>query len=322
MSIVEVDIPETLVEDGVVFYVVQVKLPYKNYTVRKRFSEFQSLKQNLEILKLNKTIPYTLPSRFNLMGSSEKVVEKRRVELARFVNELLSDQELKQNHLVLDFLGLPKTVFMTENMNVKEDWLGSDKSIGVNTWPLQLKNVDISVKNLSTKIFNNAIDTTLARSTSLQIRKQIDNLAQYLSNHEKELGPGEFKRRNELLSSTRREFYDLNMMMKNAANNTESPSFSRTPLIASNKRVLGARETALTLPLNNAELYQQQQLQMQKQDQDIDQIRSLIQRQREIANVINNEVQEQNEILDTLAQEVDESSQKMRIAKKMTRKIG
>ena len=72
------------------------------------------------------------------------------------------------------------------------------------------------------------------------------------------------------------------------------------------KRVLGGavKETPETLPLNKELLQHQVQIH-QNQDKELDQLRVLIARQKQIGELINAEVEEQNEMLDRFNEEVD-----------------
>ena len=89
------------------------------------------------------------------------------------------------------------------------------------------------------------------------------------------------------------------------------------------KRVLGGavKETPETLPLNNKELLQHQVQIHQNQDKELDQLRVLIARQKQIGELINAEVEEQNEMLDRFNEEVDYTSSKIKQARRRAKKI-
>ena len=87
------------------------------------------------------------------------------------------------------------------------------------------------------------------------------------------------------------------------------------------KRVLGGavKETPETLPLNNKELQHQVQIH-QNQDKELDQLRVLIARQKQIGELINAEVEEQNEMLDRFNEEVDYTSSKIKQARRRAKR--
>ena len=88
------------------------------------------------------------------------------------------------------------------------------------------------------------------------------------------------------------------------------------------KRVLGGavKETPETLPLNNKELLQHQVQIHQNQDKELDQLRVLIARQKQIGELINAEVEEQNEMLDRFNEEVDYTSSKIKQARRRAKR--
>ncbi|ODV96126.1 hypothetical protein PACTADRAFT_33311 [Pachysolen tannophilus NRRL Y-2460] len=356
---IEISIPSTTEKDDVTYYNVHVKLPYKFYVVNRRYSDFIQLKKNLEILRFNQKLPYDLPSRFtSYFVSSDKLVEDRKFKLTKFLNDVINDSSLRNNQLVLDFLQLPKSTFMIKNINVdsgnssssSSSWFNnkSEESIDVNNWAPYLKKTNNSIKTLIAKILNNTADHLQLVNDSMIIKKRIANLEKNLKLFQTSIGEGEYNRRSELLSSLKREYLELDRLIKDIKSTNTIATIGAgsvatagagagapkqqlfAPLSGGNnnydssgRRVLGRqKETTKTLPLTSKELFQQQQLQLQQQEQDVDQVRQIIQRQKEIAMVIHNEVNEQNELLDDFNAEVDASSDKMRNAKRSIKKLG
>lgn len=80
-------------------------------------------------------------------------------------------------------------------------------------------------------------------------------------------------------------------------------------------------ETNDTMSLGNQGLLQQQQQVHNLQDQELEQLRKIVARQRQLGETINTEVQEQNQLLDMFADEVDHTSDKVRLARKKARNV-
>lgn len=153
------------------------------------------------------------------------------------------------------------------------------------------------------------------------------------------LGAGEIRRRKDLLSAAKKDRDALenllNVMAAKskvdtavasiqdhtallASNGTNEPSSSKHP--ARSGRVLG-KETTETQSLDNQGLMQLQKHKMEEQDLDVDEIRKIVQRQRELGIAINQELEVQNEMLKMVDEDVDRVQGKIDIAKKRIGKI-
>lgn len=155
------------------------------------------------------------------------------------------------------------------------------------------------------------------------------------------LGAGELRRRKDLLSAARKDKEALENLLNamtqkskidsavaNISEHTDllsTGSGSSTPKLTGNKpaargRVLG-RETKETRELDNSGLLQLQQQKMKDQDLDVDEIRKIVQRQRELGVAINQELEVQNEMLKMVDADVERVGDKINIAKKRIGKI-
>jgi regulator of vacuolar morphogenesis len=85
-------------------------------------------------------------------------------------------------------------------------------------------------------------------------------------------------------------------------------------------RVLG-KETTETRELDNNGVLQLQKQKMADQDMDVEELRKIIQRQRELGVAINQELEVQNEMLKMVDEDVDRVQGKINIAKKRIGKI-
>lgn len=158
------------------------------------------------------------------------------------------------------------------------------------------------------------------------------------------LGAGEVRRRKDLLTAAKKDKDALENLLNAMSQKTKLDSAvaniqEHTTLLssASNQptassaassvkgatrpgRVLG-KETAETRELGNQGLLQLQQQKMKEQDLDVDEIRKIVQRQRELGVAINQELEVQNEMLKMVDEDVDRVQGKINVAKKRIGKI-
>ena len=146
------------------------------------------------------------------------------------------------------------------------------------------------------------------------------------------LGEGEIRRRKDLIASAKKDKEGLEsllnaMVTKSKLDNAVASIQDKQSLIgtASSKpkaggRVLG-KETAETRELDNQGVVQLQQQKMAEQDLDVDELRKIVQRQRELGVAINQELEVQNEMLTMVDEDVDRVQGKINIAKRRIGKI-
>lgn len=157
------------------------------------------------------------------------------------------------------------------------------------------------------------------------------------------LGAGELRRRKDLLSAAKKDKEALETLMdamsqkskldsavaniqehtdllSPATNQSVASAASSTKGPAKSGRVLG-KETAETRSLDNQGLLQLQQQKMKDQDLDVDEIRKIVQRQRDLGVAINQELEVQNEMLKMVDEDVDRVQGKINVAKKRIGKI-
>lgn len=143
------------------------------------------------------------------------------------------------------------------------------------------------------------------------------------------LGDGELRRRKDLIASARKERDGLEKLL-NAMNQKAQLDHAvasiqdKQSLIGSSKpqtgRVLG-KETSETRELDNQGLVQLQKQKMADQDLDVDELRKIVQRQKQLAVEINEELEIQNKVIDMVNEDVDRVQGKINIAKKRIGKI-
>lgn len=151
------------------------------------------------------------------------------------------------------------------------------------------------------------------------------------------LGDGELRRRRDLISSARKDRDGLEnllnaMVTKSKLDQTvasmqqTSELMGNAPVTANSKpkvgggRVLG-KETAETRERDNAGVLQLQKQKMAEQDLDVEELRRIVQRQKELGIAINQELEVQNDMLRIVDEDVDRVHGKIQIAKRRVGKI-
>ncbi|RLV89496.1 Vacuolar morphogenesis protein [Spathaspora sp. JA1] len=298
--------------DGSTYYQISIKLPLRSYVIKRRYSEFELLVTNLSNnLGINpRDFPYQLPAkRINWLNKSG-VIEERKVELCKFLNDVIRDTSIQNNRDLLEFLQLPIN-FRFNNDVFKQDLSGLTadvNSITSDSWLeiyRKLKSEIHSSYNVST--IQEKIHTRDKINRVYQ--PAIVKLLQCLSTNK--LDASEIQRRKTLITQLQD---NLEEILTNDLHKTATP-----------KRVLGeqkqAGETNQTIALSNQDLLQQQKQIHQAQDQELEQLRVLISKQRQIGEIINAEVEEQNYMLDKFNDEIEVSSDKVTRARQRARNI-
>lgn len=342
-------IPSYKASGGVVYYQVALKLPLRQSTVFKRYSDFVDLVEKLTgDLGINSSdFPYKLPPKslgLFKFGNRQKeaFLEERQVSLARFLTQVIQDRDLQNSPIVHDFLQLPINFKFTSNLfrqqspgNSREnDIIIGDHEMGnidQFRWMELLRLIRSFVAELKTN-YSRTVNHKIATRDKLNklIRPNFDRLQTILQKHSDQhlIDEKEYLRRGLVAKEVEGEILELAAIIDGQSTAGSFPS-DKEELFntgkSSGKRVFGApaqpRETKETLSLDNRALLQQQVQIHKSQDQEAEQLRKIIARQREIGMIINNEVEEQNELLDSFNQDVDTTTDKVKAARGRAKRI-
>lgn len=284
-------IPTEIDIDGSTYYQIDIKLPLRSYSIKKRYSDFEQLVDSLcHDLGINhKDFPYTLPGKRINWLNKYNVIEERKTALAEFLNGMINDRSLQNEREFISFLQLPKNFKFQDRPQVNnENWHELYRKVKSDL--LDLSKTGLNVIKLKEQI----------RKT---IQPSITDLITSSATEDK----AESQRRRDMISQLQSKIDEMLMPQQQS-------TFSR---------VLGGetKETEDTLPLNNQELLQHQVQIHQSQDQELEELRKIIARQRQIGETISTEVEEQNAMLDKFNEEVEQTTDKIKQARRRTRKI-
>lgn len=339
---VQVNVTHTSTSDDgkYTIYHILVKTGTRSFTLQKRYTDFSTLRNELESLYSDK-IPYPFPKKTFLRKtvSDKRLAEERRIELEKFLQDAINDKvniKWKKSLPFREFLNLPPGAFSNTSEATKERvnaaWtLSSTKNdepiTDVTIWIDTIRETKATFQEARSKIF---VDSGEARKGLILGRARFEGLKKGLEVVTKEgvIGSGEAKRRLELLNSLEREHRDLEVLLSSVSSNpSESLAIYKTPLQQTKKqlfkgRVIGEpQETERTRGQDNQQLLQMQKQDFKNQDQELEQLGSVIRKQKELAVAINEELQLQNELLDELDGEVDRVGNKLHYAQKRVGKF-
>lgn len=143
------------------------------------------------------------------------------------------------------------------------------------------------------------------------------------------LADGEIRRRKDLIANAKKEKEGLDNLLSAMAQKSKLDSAvaslqEKQNLVGTKPkpggRILG-KETAETKELDNSGVLQLQKQKMADQDMDVEELRKIVARQRELGISINQELEVQNEMLRMVDEDVDRVQGKINIARKRVGKI-
>lgn len=333
-----ISIPTTsTLSNGVQYYHISLKLPLRNITVIRRYSEFITLVEDLsKDLGINtKQFPYKLPPKSQFWKLKTELIELRRNALCEFLNCVVTDRELQNHPIVHQFLQIPgqfkfpPRLFANEETSYDESHLEIiDTDIDKFSWLDYLRRYRDYFSKLSSLISSYSITqkADLRSRMNSFLLPNIDRLANCLEKlkNEKQISLKEYETRKSSVDSLKSDFLVL------LNHRIFSRPSSEKHVSSSNRlgRVLGASqdqypltENSKTVNLSNKELLGQQLQVHRLQDEELNELRKIIRRQREIGEVIKTEVDEQNELLDGFNEDIERTGQKLHKARQDAKRI-
>lgn len=338
-------------------YNITLRLPLRSFTVQKRYSDFLTLHSGLTD-QVGAPPPATLPGKswFSKTVSNPDLTEERRQALEVYLQTInnIDDSRWRTTSSWRAFLNLPTSFSNTTSSkagalhSVVSGPLGGGAPI---TDPVvwldchrdlknELQDARLSLTNrdqASTPQKQHEASAA-AKSALVKAGGMITALEEGLSNIQKsadsgwggqKLGEGEFRRRKDLIASARKDKEGLenllNAMVTKSKLDSAVASIQDKQSLMGNTvkpkaggRVLG-KETAETRELDNEGIVQLQKQKMADQDLDVEELRKIVHRQKELGIAINQELEVQNEMLRMVDDDVDRVQGKINIAK---RRIG
>jgi regulator of vacuolar morphogenesis len=342
-------------------YNVTVRLPLRSYNVPKRYSDFLTLHSSLlDLVGSAPPHPLPAKGWFARTVGNADLTESRRHDLEHYLQAITSDPDNRWRNTSAwrAFLSLPSSFAGQTSSKVSTNlqsiisgpagggapitdpivWLDCHRDLKTQLHDARLF---LTNRDQATTPQKQHEASAAAKSCLVKAGGMIGALEESLKNiqpgssgfGDPKLGDGEIRRRRDLIAASRKDKDGLEnlmnaMVQKSQLDNAVASHEEKKNLVGSGARfapkaggrVLG-KETAETRELDNIGVLQLQKQKMADQDMDVEELRKIIQRQRELGVAINQELEVQNEMLKMVDEDVDRVQGKIDIAKKRIGKI-
>ena len=340
-------------------YHILIRLPIRSYTVKKRYSDFLQLHEELAT-HAGQPPPVSPPPKHywgSTVGNPTRT-EQRRAALESYLLTILSaaDSRWRDSPVWRLFLSLPAAWKGSSSSSPSSTPTTASGGGGLPSGPItdptlwldshrELKSLLHDARMFLSKR-DQATATSAHHESSAAAKRCLVKASAIISAldsglREKRLGAekealleGELRRRRDLVASARQERDALESLantlsVRRHANSTASSSpKERNALFGSAGRAAGRRvlggpvpETSQTRELDNEGVLQLQQTMLQQQDQGVDTLLKIVRRQKEMGMAIGEELDIQTRMLKQLDDDVERVDKKTRVARKRADKI-
>ncbi|KAL6250953.1 hypothetical protein RBB50_001161 [Rhinocladiella similis] len=356
---VEISIPNTTISGTTkpyTTYNITLRLPLRSFTVQKRYSDFISLHTGLTD-QVGSPPPVSLPAKswFSKTVSNPQLTEERRQALETYLKTIneIDDSRWRTTSVWRSFLNLPSTLSTQTSSKASTLhsvitgpagggapitdpvlWLDCHRDLKAQ---LQDARLSLTHRDQASTPQKQHEAGAAAKSSLVKAGTMIKALEEGLENIQKasegwggqKLGEGEIRRRKDLIATAQKNKDGLEnllnaMVTKSKLDHAVATVQDTQSLMGakpkSGGRVLG-KETAETRELDNQGVLQLQKQKMAEQDLDVEELRKIVQRQKELGIAINQELEVQNEMLGMVDEDVDRVQGKINIAKRRIGKI-
>lgn len=355
---IEVTIPTTSISSGsspYTIYNIHLQLPLRAITVQKRYSDFTNLHTALAN-QVGSPPSATLPSKswFSRTVSSPALTEDRRKGLEAYLQAIndADDARWRNSSAWRAFLNLPSSTLNSNSSKptpLQRTSSGGAAVTDANVW-LDVQ-ADVKAQLHDARLHLTRRDQAAtpqkqheasanAKACLVKAGSMIVSLESGLKSMSEggggwgggsKLGDGEIRRRKDLVASARKEKEGLDnllnaMVTKAKLDSAVASIQDKEALVGGGAkpkaggRVLG-KETSETRELDNEGVLQLQKQKMQNQDVNVDELRKIVAKQKELGVAINEELEVQNEMLKMVDEDVERVEGKIKIAKKRIGKI-
>ncbi|KAL2419675.1 hypothetical protein ABEF95_003431 [Exophiala dermatitidis] len=357
---IEISIPNTTVAGSskpYTLYNISLRLPLRSFTVQKRYSDFVVLHNGLTD-QVGQPPPVALPPKswFSKTVANPQLTEERRQQLEKYLKTIneIDDSRWRMTSVWRAFLNLPSS-FASQTSSKAGAlhsvitgpagggapitdpviWLDCYRDLKTH---LQDARLNLTNRDQASTAQKQHEASAAAKSSLVKAGSLITALEEGLVNIQKatdgewgvqRLGDGEIRRRKDLIASAKKDRDGLEnllnaMATKSKLDNAVASMQETRDLIGTKPKATGrvlGKETADTRELDNQGVLQLQKQKMAEQDLDVEELRKIVQRQKELGIAINQELEVQNEMLRMVDEDVDRVQGKINIAKRRIGKI-
>jgi len=337
-------------------YHIDIQASVRSWQMWRRYSEFDDL--HSELCKSLSPPPAPLPPKhtFSILRSHSdpKLLEERKAGLEAYLRAILSakDDKWRESQAFKEFLGVPLTragaaALVSAGPSAlpqhftPASWLDEHSELQA-----RLRDVwaDINKRDALSgqgDVSNAHKSNVAAKAKLAGVLSRIGTLGKGLQELAMAgMKEGEIQRRTDMVARLQDDCERLGKVVSVARQPSRIPGgggvlgkvpasdASREALLGAQaakppRRVFGAppQETEATRPLDDTGLLGSQQVQIQEQDDQLDQLTTILRRQRQLGEAINNEIVQQIEMLDDLNSEVDRVGGKMQNAQRTMKRL-
>lgn len=333
-----------VIDDSYVLYTLHIQILKEGNVIwethiRKRFSDFINLKQQMQNELSQTDFPYELPSRqygfwSKQQSISHDVIQERSVKLSKFLYDILNDSfdnKWRNTQTLARFLHIPRKWESLTSRTYRSDPVKLTDDDNTQSWTTVYrdgKNDLEECKKLASS------DRT---KRLIQLRLKINHLERALETSDTSnatLEKNEILKRKNLLSLLKKDVnaFSLQPSYSSASNDSDFNTLTdnRFPNIVHNasensldgvnnsvrypvgRRRLG--ETEETAQYNNKELLTLHKDKIKDQDQELLTLHKAILRQKDISIQMNQELSQQNEALDAFSDDINMTANKLKSA--------
>jgi regulator of vacuolar morphogenesis len=326
-------------------YNITLRLPLRSFTAQKRYSDFQDLHSSITSqVGVDPPAPLPSKSWFSNTTSNPTFAEARRKGLEEYLQAINTseDSRWRSSSAWRSFLNLPSSTMSNSSSKatglhtaLTEPGGGGAPITDPTVWldchrdvksQLHDARLHLTRREQASSPQKQHEASASAKSCLVKAGTMINALEQGLKTLSEssgwgsnKLGDGEIRRRKDLLASAKKEREGLENLLNAMAAKSQLDAtvamataqdkqalmgdYSNNKPIRSG-RVLG-KETNQTRELDNQGVLQLQKQIMKEQDLNVDELRKIVQRQKELGIHINEELELQNEMFKMVDEDVD-----------------
>lgn len=347
-AVLNIEVTDFVIKDSITYYTILIKTFLRQWTVSRRYSQFEGLHAALLKQFPDYIPPAALPPKhLNLISnflfkneSNEEQLEERRLGLETYLRAILinKDSRWRNSEEWMHFLQYPLarelSFASSSEKYTTASWMShfSEQQSQVASLRQQIRNRESAALKYETSKMHQI--TSNARKIADDVTKELKDLEKWIEEavSKKQIMEGERNRRSDLVNGLAIEVKALAKSLDKsvefgAEKVTETKPMSTsmpTEMRSHPRRVFGnvvAHETEETRKLDDSQLANFQMEQLRQQDDKVEELSKVISRQKIIGLQINDELMLHNNMLDDLSTDVDRVGSKVRVANKQIGKL-
>lgn len=347
-AVSNIKVTDFVIKDSVTYYNILIKTFLRQWTVSRRYSQFEALHAGFLKMFPDHPPPASLPPKhLNLISNflfrhevDKEQLEERRLSLEAYLKAILinEDSRWRESQEWMHFLQYPLTRELSfaspSEKYTMASWMSqfSGQQSQVASIRQQIRNRESAALKCDTSKVHQI--TSNARKIADDVMKELKNLEKWVEDagSKKQILDGERTRRSDLVNGLATEVKNLKKLLDKpveygAKRITETKRISASMPVEvrpQSRRVFGnivAQETDETRKFDDMQLAGFQMEQIRRQDYQVEELSKVISRQKAIGLQINEELMMHNNMLDDLATDVDRVGSKIKVANKQMGKL-